>query len=533
MTRLTIRSAKGSAPIGSALSVGLILAGCSSTTSNSIASAAPTSYVGPAGNCAGKSPCFADLQSAIDAAQANSTITVLAGSYAVATPSAPGTPAINVTKSLTIAGEGSPSGPGCVSGCPTFELGDGTSLGLQIAANGVKLSNLAINQKSVPGSDYAAGLVYVPANGTGLYSTPTLDHVTLTGGRRAVWLNAADPSITSSSFNAQAADSIFVTASSGTTNIKDNAFGGGGKGKDVLFEAQQSSPVTSGTIAITGNTAFTKANFFLWNSWSPATPKQSVDLTIDHNSIVNTTSAAIVFLPTTNSGPGFGVFKGINISNTIVQGAGGDAVFVDYRYSPPDSSVPSNGQIGISDVLTFKNTASGGTNDPTGNFGFSTGAPAAATLGMFNVATKTNINGKDPLLVAPSSGDFSLATGSPAIKAGTNNSNIGAWQGNSPTPTPTPDKRPQIAQVNPACGKVASPVEILGHNLTADTVVAFGTTPASIVEFSDAKKDRLVVTAPKLPVGWTDITVTNAGGTFTKNHAFEIVTNGVCTQPSP
>ena len=59
-------------------------------------------------------------------------------------------------------------------------------------------------------------------------------------------------------------------------------------------------------------------------------------------------------------------------------------MFVDYRYSPPDSSVPSNGQIGISDVLTFKNTASGGTNDPTGNFGFSTGAPAAATLGMFN-----------------------------------------------------------------------------------------------------------------------------------------------------
>ena len=76
-------------------------------------------------------------------------------------------------------------------------------------------------------------------------------------------------------------------------------------------------------------------------------------------------------------------------------------------------------------------------------------------------------------------------------------------------------------------------MEILGHNLTADTVVAFRTTPASIVEFSDAKKDRLVVTAPKLPVGWTDITVTNAGGTFTKNHAFEIVTNGVCTQPSP
>ena len=54
MTRWTARSAKSSALIGSALSVGLILAGCSSTTSNSIASAAPTSYVGPAGNCAGK-----------------------------------------------------------------------------------------------------------------------------------------------------------------------------------------------------------------------------------------------------------------------------------------------------------------------------------------------------------------------------------------------------------------------------------------------------------------------------------------------
>ena len=146
------------------------LAGCSSTTSNSIASAAPTSYVGPAGNCAGKSPCFADLQSAIDAAQGIPRSPCSPAAYAVATPSAPGTPAINVTKSLTIAGEGSPSGPGCVSGCPTFELGDGTSLGLQIAANGVKLSNLAINQKSVPGSDYAAGLVYVPANGTGLYS---------------------------------------------------------------------------------------------------------------------------------------------------------------------------------------------------------------------------------------------------------------------------------------------------------------------------------------------------------------------------
>ena len=112
-----------------------------------------------------------------------------------------------------------------MSGCPTFELGDGTSLGLQIAANGVKLSNLAINQKSVPGSDYAAyGLR--PSERHRPLPTPTLTHVSLTGGRRAVWLNAADPSITSSSFNAQAADSIFVTASSGTTNIKDNAFGG-------------------------------------------------------------------------------------------------------------------------------------------------------------------------------------------------------------------------------------------------------------------------------------------------------------------
>jgi hypothetical protein len=532
MTRWTARSAKGYALIGSTLSVGLILAGCSTAaTSDSVVGAAPTSYVGPAGNCAGKAPCFPDLQAAIDAAQANSTITVLAGSYAVATPSAPGTPAINVTKSLTIMGEGSPSAPGCATSCPTFELGDGTSLGLQIAADGVKLSNLAINQKSVPGSDYAAGLVYIPANGTGLYSRPTLDHVSLTGGRRAVWLNAADPSITSSSFNTQATDSIFVTASSGNTTIKDNTFGGGGKGKDVLFEAQQSSPVTSGNISITGNTAYTKANFFLWNSWSPAAAKQSVDLTIDHNSVVNTTSASIVFLPSANSGPGFGVFKGVNISNTIVQGAGGDAVFVDYRYSPADSSVPAQGQIGISNVLTFKNTASGGVNDPTNNFGISTGAPSSATLDMFKVSTNTNINDKDPLLVAPASGDFSLATGSPAIGTGTNKSNIGAWQGS--TPGPTPGKQPKISQINPFCGRYLTPVAIVGHNFTADSVVKFGTTEVNVVKFSDKKKDTLYVTAPKLPVGWSSITVTNAAGSATKKHGFLNAGHGGCLQATP
>lgn len=512
-----------------ALAMMLGFAGCATTSTSSLASpgsSGATIYVSADGTCTGLTPCFGDLQSAVNAANpgGGDTVAVFDGTYNLAAPSNPGTPVIQINKPVTItaqdAQDPTDACPTTASACPQFVVAGDTYTPVEITSGGVEIDNLAFSQVAVPSSDPLSAIIYVPANGSALHSTVRLNEVAVIGGRRGAWISGDNVSVTYSVFANQAADSMLLPAVTGTTTIQGNAFSGNA-GKAALFEAQYGSPPTSGQINLVSNTLYGKSNFAVWNTWPTNAPAASVSLVVDNNTIVGTTGAAVALLPGPAAAPGFAMFKGIAVTDTIVTTAGGDAAYVDYTYSPTPAAVPANGAITVGNMLTYQNKSSPGTNDPTGGFGFSPSAPAGSSLAMFNIATKTNISGKNPLLTDPAQGDFSLGAKSPAIGAASGQ-NIGAWQGT----------RPVVRGVIPGCKGPGDTVNVIGQNFSAAAIVTFGGASAKVGSLKHGNaRDVLSVTVPPGPAGTAvDVTVKTTSGAGTLLQGFEYAnTKGGCS----
>lgn len=485
----------------------LAITGCSATNNavNSTAATPTTIYVDAAGSCAGQTPCVTNLPEAVKAATSGDTISVFDGSYTLSSSDA-ATPAVIIDKPLTITSYDSVNAddncPEVASDCPQFNVAGAINTPIVIAANDVDINNLAITQKDVPGSNPASAIIYVPASSGGtLISGTLLAELAVIGGRRGVWYLGSDGLISTSRFTNQARDSIFVPATTSSLNVFANTFSGGA-GKAVLFENQVGSPASSGNVKLSYNALYGKGNFAVWNSWAEGAASNSVAFAVDHNTIVGTSGAATAILPN-GPKPGFSMFSSITYSNNIIQGAGGDAFYVDYTYSPNPSAAPANGQIVVTNTDTFNNKPSEGTNDPSGNYGFSNGAPAGTTIAMYNLNGK-NLSNTDPLLQDPANLDFSLKSNSPAIGAGANGTNIGQWQGTRPT----------VRRVQPACSAAGKNVVVVASNVKGKPTVKFGAADATVVSVKSVKKARITVTVPTGSAGaYVDVAVTGSNGT--------------------
>ncbi len=95
---------------GSILLDGLLLTVllCALTGTSAAQSTAAVRYVAPAGKCGGKSPCYATVQLAVDAAGAGDEIRVAAGAYRGVSASHGASQALYLSKEVIVRGAMTP-----------------------------------------------------------------------------------------------------------------------------------------------------------------------------------------------------------------------------------------------------------------------------------------------------------------------------------------------------------------------------------------------------------------------------------------
>jgi len=130
------------------------------------------------------------------------------------------------------------------------------------------------------------------------------------------------------------------------------------------------------------------------------------------------------------------------------------------------------------------------------------------------------ISGKDPLYQATGTTPdtyYALQSNSPAIKAATDKTNIGAWQGAGP----------EITKVRPACAKAGKTVGIFGSGLLDVEEVYFDKLPAQIEKQKSDTKIQVIV--PQGPDGEeVDVTVISPKGSDILVDGFRYPDNGKC-----
>ncbi len=358
------------------------------------------------------------IQGGIDAVDNGGTVIVRNGVY---TQNA----TLQISKPVTVKSE--------IPGVrPKVEVIDSAyAYGVKISANNVTLRDLWIYQG---GTATDSAMIHVPKKtnpwpqpGDFQYANISIIDCTLEGGRRAFLGTTENLTVQGSEFKNNYRDSIYLDGIKGTTTILNNNFVGAATSKKaIVVENTSDGPYSVGDLNIMYNTCFGKGQFFLFNNWNAESDKLNINIV--HNSIDGTGSSAIVLYPTGSSNTIFDKLDQIVIRDNAITNAGRLAVYVDYAYYT-GTDVPEDGAILLHRNLAWNNTVgSGDTVDPTGNYGFSSGAPAGTTLAMFNLLNNLVA---DPLWADPThaNNNFEFLPGSPLYLSASDGTNIGAWQG--------------------------------------------------------------------------------------------------------
>jgi hypothetical protein len=483
------------------------------------------------GDCGGQKPCEHDIQTALNAAVDGDVVALVPYSdesswYHVSSVS-PDLPPLTISSAITLTSaaelpellSGKPplengDCPFDRSACPTIYIEGTPRSGVEIQSDGVTISNIWFYQPGVPGSDQGGQIIDQPVETLGptdkpnegyeLYDDLAITEVGVEGGRLGIQISGSDMSVVASLFQNNFTSAIKVSTAQGKTNIQSNQFSNAGSStkKAVLLEAaNQYQPLTSGTITVLDNTATGKANFFVWDAWNmgPTT------LEVSHNTLVSQGSQAISFYVIDST---FDNFAAISFADNLVTGSGGTAVYVDFAFP---GNAPDVGQIQVSNLLSFDNTATPDSiSEGTGSYGLGGAAtPIGAGVQMYTVTDLIDgQEAKDNPNLDLVDGVYELGAGSPAIGAGTDGTNIGAWQGAD---------APRAYKLSPRCGPAGTQVRIKGKDLSDVTSVKFGGKSAEIVKpkGKKPKKNSVEVIAPAGTLGdLVDVTVQSSAGTF-------------------
>lgn len=367
---------------------------------------------------------------AINQAAHGDTINVAAGTY---------DGLLTIDKPLTL--QGDPSGD-----LPRLTFPDTAHDGITIAADNVTLDNLWLYRDGHSGYN---AIVSVPKGGTYpeyeiVHSGLTIQNCVVEGGRYGMYVSVEDMTVDHNTFIRPYRNGIVTAGITGNTVIRRNHFIGTDDTKQAVYVTTgPGRPFDSGTLQITHNTHTGGGHFFLVDYWG-WDEVNGLELEIAHNSVDDTGGRrGVVFYAAYARDPlGFSKFETIVIRDNIFSNCG-PAVYVDYQDwggapDPDDKTVPADDHILVHNNLTYSITlGADDTMDTSGAYGYRDTAetPSGASLLMFDLAN--NFIG-DPLYDDPEHDGicfefWALQSGSPALAAASDGTNIGAWQGTPPS----------------------------------------------------------------------------------------------------